>query len=85
MNTDSFVAPVWQLMVNGVGVVPNTAKYHCFVDDRSLCEKYYQDTKYYDDGICCEQDAVAENLQYVCKRCYSKWKCMYQIGENENG
>ncbi len=56
MNTDSYIAPVWQLPVNGDGIVPKTAKYHCFVQEKSLCGRKMQDTNFYDDGISLASD-----------------------------
>ena len=79
MNTDSYIAPVWQLRVNSDGVVPGSAKYHCFVGDKSLCETAYQNTSFYDDGITCESAAILERPNLVCKRCLTKWKKQYQV------
>lgn len=78
MNTNSFIAPVWQLRVNSDGVVPGSARYHCFVNDESLCGTVYQNTSFYDDGITCESAAIVERPNLVCKRCFGKWKKLYQ-------
>lgn len=79
MNTDSHIAPVWQLRVNSDGVVTGSAKYHCFVDDESLCGTAVQNTSFYDDGITCESAAIVERPNLVCKRCLAKWKAQYQV------
>ena len=79
MNTDSFVAPVWQLLVNSDGIVPGAAKYHCFKDDVSLCGRVSQNTAFYDDGITCTSAEIVERPHLVCKRCFAKWKREYQV------
>ena len=79
INTDSFKAPVWQLMVNKDGIVPGSAKYHCFENNVSLCGKYSQDTSFYDDGITCESAAIPERPNLVCQRCLAKWKREFQV------
>ena len=79
MNTNSFNAPVWQLRVNSEGVVLRGAKYHCFVEDSSLCGSCHQNTEFYDDGISAESSVVLELPHIVCKRCLRKWKRQYQV------
>lgn len=79
MNTDSHIAPVWQLRVNREGVVPGSAKYHCFVNDESLCGTSCQNTSFYDDGITCESAAILERPHLVCKRCLTRWKKQYMV------
>jgi hypothetical protein len=69
--------PVWQLPApsetsqSANGYIPASAKYHCFVDNKSLCNKYAQDTNYYDLGI--ESGAILQNPHFACKRCRLKW------------
>ena len=80
--TNSSIRPVWQLPVHGAertgnSYIPNNAKYHCFVDNKSLCDKYHQDTSYYDDGITVESGAIATSPNIACSRCYKKWKNEY--------
>lgn len=79
MNYNSFIAPVWQLRINSDGIVPGSAKYHCFVNDESLCGGCHQNTSYYDDGITCESAAILERPHLVCKRCLTKWKREYMV------
>ena len=79
MNFDSRIAPVWQLLVNQEGYVPGSAKYHCYVDDRSLCGRSYQVTTDFDDGITCESAAIVERPHLTCKRCLTKWKRDYRV------
>lgn len=81
MNTDSFVAPVWQLPVNSEGIVPRTVKYHCFEDNVSLCGRISQDTSFFDDGITCTSAEIVEGSHLACKRCFTKWKRIYQVEE----
>ena len=77
--TDSFIRPVWQLPVNGAERTGNAyismrAKYHCFVDNGTLCGKYFQDTSYYDHGITIESGEVLSRPNIACSRCFKKWK-----------
>lgn len=73
MEFDSFVRPVWQLPALEQVGVPTPAKYHCFVDGKSLCGKYTQVTDAYDEGITVESSVVLQIPQTVCKRCYKMW------------
>ena len=77
MNTDSYIAPVWQLPVNDDGVVPKTAKYHCFVQNKSLCGRKMQDANFYDDGISRASDKVEENADVICRKCFALWRSNY--------
>lgn len=84
MNTNSYIAPVWQLPVHGAertgnGAIPKYAKYHCFVSDMSLCNKYSQATYFYDDGVSIESVTVLERPDCVCNKCLVKWKKLYQV------
>lgn len=79
MNTDSFNAPVWQFRVNEDGVAPKTVRYHCFVEDASLCGSCYQNTAFYDDGISAESSAILELPHLTCQRCLKKWRRKYQV------
>lgn len=81
MNTDSYIAPVWQLKVNAEGVVPMRSKYHCFVEDETLCFGHKQITSFYDDGITIKSDTALEQPDHVCKRCLSRWKRLYQVNK----
>lgn len=84
INVDSTISPVWQLPVCGAERTGNSyismrAKYHCFVDDISLCGKYHQDTSDYDHGITIESASIVEIPQNACKRCFELWKEKYNV------
>ena len=82
MNFDSSIRPVWQLPVVGEGnashpSVPLKSKYHCYVDEKSLCGGYTQDTELFDEGITIESGEIASNPQFACKRCLRVWQRRY--------
>lgn len=82
VNTDSSLSPVWQLRVtdNGNGeTVPTRSKFHCFVENESLCGTAKQITYFYDDGISIDSAEVLDRPYIACKRCLRKWKRQYQI------
>lgn len=84
MNFDSYLAPVWQLPVTcdedgPFGRIKNNVKYHCFVNNESLCGARKQNTEDYDDGITIASAAVLEQPHEACKRCLAKWKKLYQV------
>ena len=84
INVDSAISPVWQLPVCGAERTGNSyvsakAKYHCFVDNVSLCGKYHQFTDDYDDGITTDSAAVLETPQFACKKCLEVWKKQYNV------
>lgn len=79
INTNSTGRCVWQLPVSyserdGDVRVKQSAKYHCFLDDRSLCGKHYQLTSDYDEGISITNLYATQHPDHVCKHCYNKWK-----------
>lgn len=84
-STDSYIAPVWQLPVNADGIVPKSAKYHCFVCDSSLCGRKMQDTSFYDWGITAKSDIAINTPDLVCKRCLKLWRQRYLDGGDDNG
>ena len=83
MNLDSNIAPVWQLPAAGSERTGNAyihpkAKYHCFKNSLSLCERYSQRTSDYDGGISIDDFEVADRslrgrTDILCKRCYRLW------------
>lgn len=86
LNFDSCNAPVWQLPVSGSektanGYISQKAKHHCFVDNVSLCGKYYQNTKDYDGGITTTSACMLELPQFACKKCLNLWKKQYRVEE----
>lgn len=68
---------VWQLPVSSEtsksanAYIPKTAKYHCFVEDTSLCKKYTQDTDYYETGV--ESGEILRCPDIACKKCRKIW------------
>ena len=92
MELDSFVHPVWQLPVHaaertGGAYIPAAAKYHCFVDDKSLCGKYIQCTDCFDAGITADSDVISQSPQTACKQCYKLWAHRYlpEAAQREEG
>lgn len=84
INVNSKIAPVWQLPISGAEKTGNSyismkAKYHCFVDDVSLCGKYHQFTDDYDYGITTGSVSVLETPQFACKKCLKLWKEQYNV------
>ena len=84
LNVDSFQAPVWQLPVGkaertGNGYITKNQKYHCFVDNRSLCEYHTQRTSDYDEGITVESGTMLQLPHFECQKCFNKWKKKYLI------
>lgn len=68
--------PAWQLPISDRdGTVHITAKCHCFIDGRSLCGRYKQNTDYYETDV--SEDEVLERPSVACKRCYAVWKKNY--------
>lgn len=88
INTDSAIRPVWQLPVSGSenrgnAYIHSSAKYHCFVDDASLCGRYFQNTSFYDHGISVESGYIAQNPNKACSRCYTHWKKTYMEEQSD--
>ena len=84
MNYDSNISPVWQLPVNGAertgnAYISRKAKFHCFVDNITLCGKYHQNTQNYDDGITLESCSIVELPQFACRKCLNLWKKQYRV------
>lgn len=84
LNFNSHVAPVWQLPVSGSERTGNSyispkAKYHCFVDNVTVCGRYQQNTEYYDEGITTESACVLELPQTACRKCLNLWKKQYNV------
>ena len=62
--------PVKQSNLTSVDWVHPKAKYHAFVNDRSLCGKYGQSTGFFETTI--EPSNLTEEL--ACKKCFKKLK-----------
>ncbi len=89
INTDSTMRPVWQLPISGAenrgnAYIHTSAKYHCFVDNHTLCTSYRQNTSFYDYGITVESGYIAQNPNKACRKCYEKWKREY-LEKTEGG
>lgn len=73
--------PVWQLpIMSGTSTSANayiqkTAKYHCFIENKSLCKRYTQDTDYYETGI--ESGEILRRPDIACKKCRGIWLRRY--------
>ncbi|MEC1437279.1 hypothetical protein P9D57_00645 [Bacillus sonorensis] len=46
------------------------AKYHAFIDNKSVCGKYGQSTDYFETGI--EESKLMANKDWACKLCLKK-------------
>lgn len=79
--------PVWQLPIMSETItsanayIQKTAKYHCFVDNTSLCKRYTQDTSYYEVKI--ESGEILRRPEIACKRCQEIWLRRYVPEEAE--
>jgi hypothetical protein len=67
---------VWQLPVKQSNITDHDwihpkAKYHCFVQNQSLCNKYVQDTDYFETDI--ERGEIIMRPEIACKICRAKW------------
>lgn len=71
----------WELYVNENRAygkeIPDNAKYHCFVDDKSLCGKYHQKYSDYDTTI--KSGEILMFPHIACKVCLKKWIKQYGI------
>jgi len=71
---------VWQLPVKqsnktGYDWIHPKVKYHCFVNNTSLCNKYWQETLYFETGI--DDEKISSSPQLVCSICYRRWEALY--------
>lgn len=75
--------PVWQLPVpnetsqSANAYIRRNVKYHCFVDNISLCGKYTQDTDFYETGI--ESGEILSRSDIACKICRKRWIHDYNV------
>lgn len=46
-------------------------KAHFFVDNTSLCGRYWQLTDFYQTDV--KAELITKEPQYACKKCYEKW------------
>lgn len=83
MNFDSYVHPVWQLPACDDGdYIRKSVKYHCFVDNKSLCGRQHQRTDIYDDGITATDEDIVHWPQIACKKCRERWLQIYREEES---
>ncbi|WP_265463606.1 hypothetical protein [Bacillus velezensis] len=66
---------VWQLPIvesnkTDYEWVHPKAKYHAFIDNKSVCGKYGQNTDYFETGI--EESELVANKGLACKVCLMK-------------
>lgn len=79
MNFNSYVHPVWQLPACDDGdYIRKSVKYHCFVDNKSLCGRQHQRTDIYDDGITATDEDIVHWPQIACKKCRERWLQIYR-------
>ena len=69
--------PIWQLPFNDNDSIKPNTKYHCFIDNESLCGKHLQNTKLYDTDI--ESGEIAMRPEIACKVCRKKWMKEFQV------
>lgn len=64
----------WQLpigqKIDQAEYIRMNAKFHYFVNEESLCGKYYQETKLFDNLIANDQEEEMHN--HLCKACLKK-------------
>ena len=79
--------PVWQLPImsetttSANAYIQKTAKYHCFIDNASLCKRYTKDTDYYETGS--ESGEILCRPEIACKKCRKMWLRRYVPEEAE--
>lgn len=66
---------VWQLPVRQSNKTDHDwihpkAKYHAFVNNKSMCGKYVQDTSFFDNIV--EEDNLKNVKQYICQQCIKR-------------
>lgn len=73
--------PIWQLPVGdseySINEIASNAKYHCFIETKSLCGKYIQYTSLYDTDI--ESGEIASRPEIACKVCRNKWMKQFKV------
>lgn len=66
---------IWQLPVIQSNLTDHAwihpkAKYHAYVDGKSLCGNYGQSTSYFDNSI--DESDLMKNKVLACKKCLKK-------------
>lgn len=70
MQTVVWQLPVIQSNKTDHDWVHPKAKYHAFLDNNSLCERYGQTTNYFETSI--DQEEIFKNPNLACKKCLRK-------------
>jgi hypothetical protein len=71
---------VWQLLVHdstkrGELYISKNAKFHGFIDNKSLCSKYIQVTKNFDNVI--KNSELESKEMFICKKCFEKYNKLF--------
>ena len=74
MNEYKWMLPVKQSNITDHDWIHPKAKYHCFFNDTSLCEKYQQDQDYFETDI--DYRRIVKEPELACKKCYEIWKML---------
>lgn len=66
----------WQLPIKQKNLANSewihyNAKYHYFVNNYSVCDNHWQDTKC--SGTYIEAGKIMDNPEIACKKCFKKW------------
>ena len=77
MNNVKWMLPVRQSSLTNHDLIHPKAKYHCFNNNVSLCEKYRQSQDFYETDI--ESGEIAMRPEIACKKCYEIWKKQFNI------
>lgn len=72
--------PIWQLPITSDGsgsgaYIQDRVKYHCFVNNVTLCKRYNQDTDFYETTI--QSGEILRNPDIACKICRRLWLKKY--------
>ena len=82
MELNSKQSPVWQL---GAKIkreaegecIHYSTRYHCFVDNKALCNEYKQDTQEH-GNVAGKVERIAKFPDLVaCKKCWKAWQKKY--------
>lgn len=74
--SDGWFLPVHEDDEKGNQIREN-AKYHYFVNCKSLCKNYDMNTGFFETNI--ESGEIAMRPNIACKKCYQKWLKKFNI------
>lgn len=57
--------------MNNRAYIHKDAKFHYYVNNKSLCGSCIMDTDYYETNI--DDDKIKLDSSIACKKCYKKW------------